>query len=391
MAIDVLLNHARTPIEEAVFVALLENSVASTYVDYDRALKKLEIPFNDLVNLARHGEIPYTLFFAPLPLVAAQIEAKTEKLLSGLSKDTFSVNSRDKVSLRDVELIVKDLLRKQELLKTHDKTLTKNTIVGLLGRPGKSIAADAAKLMEALDLTHGAIRSARTKKAALAHLVLCLEAHQILVSQSVNNFMPQRLIGVRFSGMTIKDTKVPYIFLAGGDAGDYQEPEGRKIFTLTLMSVLIARRIFAPVTYDGSSTGSDVGREYDIVGEMLMPRGALRDVSLTSLDEIKAAAEDFKVTPSAMTVRAMRLGTLDSGTATAHLAELKREFEQRTKPRARQPKPVNAVRTYNGRELSIRMLHAFDDRKISAKDFCRSVCLNHIKPWQIDDFRSALQ
>ncbi|GAA1868951.1 hypothetical protein [Myceligenerans crystallogenes] len=389
--IDVLLNHTCTPIDEAVFVALLENSVASTYVDYERALRTSEISFNDLVRLARHGEIPYTLFFAPLSAVEAQIMTKTDKLLNGLNKDTFSVNSRDKVSLRDIELIVKDLLRKQELLKMHDTTLTKNRIVGLLAKSGESVAADAATLMGALGLTHESIRSARNKSVALTHLIACLESNQVLVSQSVQHFMPQRLTGVKFSGMTIKDAKVPYIFLAGGDPGDYQEPDGRRIFTLTLMSVLIARKIFAPVTYDGSSIGSTVKHEYDVVGEMLMPASALWDVSLASLEEIKAAADVFKVTPSAMTVRAMRLERLGAGTAVAHLEKLKGEYEHRQKSQARTPSPVNGVRKYAGRELVTRMLHALDDKRISPRDFCRAVCLNRIGPSQINDLRSALR
>ncbi|MDN6499555.1 MAG: hypothetical protein L0K44_07400, partial [Yaniella sp.] len=157
------------------------------------------------------------------------------------------------------------------------------------------------------------------KKKALDMLISRLEANQVLVSRSVNNFMPQRLTNVKFSGMAIKDTKVPYIFLAGGDQGDYQEPVGRRIFTLTLLCVLVARKIFAPVTYDGFSTGSDVGREYDIVGAMLMPRSELRTRDLVSLNEVKSAADDFKVTPSAMTVRAMRLGMVTRDQATTHL------------------------------------------------------------------------
>ncbi len=47
--------------------------------------------------------------------------------------------------------------------------------------------------------------------------------------------------------MTVRDAKVPYIFLAGGDHGDFQEPPGRQLFTLVLMTVLVARGIFAPV------------------------------------------------------------------------------------------------------------------------------------------------
>ncbi|RAM37732.1 hypothetical protein [Arthrobacter globiformis] len=390
MWIDVLLNGTRTPIDEAVFTALLDNSVASTYKAYDHAMESGSISFTDLVFLARKGELPYSLFFAPLPYVEAQIKAKTDKLLSGLTKDTFSLNSRDKVHLRDIELIVKDLLRKQELLKKNDSTLKKNPIVGLLGKPGHSTEDDAAKLMDALKLSHSSISSVRRKEDALELMISRLEENQVLVSRSVNNFMPQRLTGVKFSGLAIKDTKVPYIFLAGGDHGDYQEPVGRMVFTLALMSVLVARKIFAPVTYDGSSTGSDVKREYDIVGSMLMPKRELGSLSLTSLDDLKSAADMFKVTPSAVAVRAMRLGMIGQNAAVSHLSQLRSEYAQREKKPMQQPKAVNAVRKYNGREFSRRMLGVLDNGGISTGEFCRVVCLRHIRPQQLVDFREAV-
>lgn len=391
MTIDVQLNGSTVSIDESVFTALLQNSVARTYAAYDRAVESSSISFSDLEFLARRGEIPYVLFFAPLPVVQAQIKMKTEKLLSGLTKENFSINSREAVELRDIELIVKDLLRKQELLKQHDRSLTRNKIVGLLGKQGKTVEADAAKLMDALGLSHTAIRSAHTKEDALEMLISRLEACQVLVSRSVNNFMPQRLTGVRFSGMTIKDPKVPYVFLAGGDHGDYQEPAGRMVFTLALMSVLVARRIFAPVTYDGSNAGADVGWEYDVVGAMLMPKAELRDLSLGSLDQVKTAADIFKVTPSAMTVRAMRVGLITSAAAASHLEALRVEFSQRPRTLARPPKTVNALRKYNGRELSRRMIDAVDSGQLSSGEFCRVVCLRHIRPHEINDFREALR
>ena len=392
MAIEVLLGGDRMQVDEAVFAALLDNSVASTYAAYRSAVVSSSITFSDLVFLARKGEIPWVLFFAPLPAVEAQIRIKTDKLLSGLTKENFSVNSRDKVMLRDVELIVKDLLRKQALLKQMDPTLEKNRIVGLLRRGGRSVEDDADKLMQALGLSGSEIRSARTKKDALELMIARLEANQVLVSRSVNNFMPQRITGVKnFSGMTIKDPKVPYVFLSGGDHGDYQEPTGRMVFTLALLSVLVSRRIFAPVTWNGSSAGTDVRREYDVVGAMLMPKQDFRGAALDSLDGVKAAADLFKVTPSAVAVRAMRLGLITPADASAHLKELRHEYARREKTPARQPKSVNAVRTYNGRELSRRMLDALDAGRISPGEFCRAVCLRHIKPHEIEDFRGAVR
>lgn len=390
--IDVVLNGTRIPIDEAVFTVLLENSVAANYSDYKNALESSSITFDSLVALARTGDIPYVLFFAPLPVAEAQVRSKTDKLLAGVTKETFAVNSRDRVHLRDIELIVKDLMRKQELLKRNDSTLTRNRIVGLLSRPGRTIEEDAAALMEALGLSHDSIRVARSKADALEVVTARLEANQVLVSRSVPNAMPQNLTKVKgnFSGMAIRDAKVPYIFLAGGNRGDSEEPAGRMVFTLVLMAVLVAQKKFMPVTYDGSSAGTDVGPEYDIVGAILMPAKTLHGLPLGMLDDVKAAAEVLKVTPSAIAVRAMRLGMISPAAADAHLQELGREFSQRPRSQTRTLGTMKAVRRYNGREFSRRMLDVLDAGRISRGEFCRVVCLRRIRPHQINAFREAV-
>lgn len=387
--IAVALNGTRTMIDRWVFEDLFENSVVSGRAPYRQALDRSEITFGDLVELSRKADIPYPLFFAPHAHVRAQIATKTDKLLQGVSKETFALNSRTTVDVKDVELIVKDLIRKQMLLRKHDLDLEDNRIVGLLKRSRGSAAVDAQVLVDALGLQHDTLSQARTKKRALEILIERLEAHQVLVSLSVRGFMPQ-LIEVKFSGLTIKDKKVPYIFLARGDHGDAQEPEGRQLFTLTLLAVLVARGIFAPVTYDGSSPAVGPGREYDIVGEILMPEQAVRGLALATLEDLQASADRFKVTPSALVVRAQRLRLVSPAVAASHLNALGREFAARPPSRAQQPKPVNGVRTYNGREFSARMLRALDAGRVSPGDFCRVVCANKIKPHQIRDFREAL-
>lgn len=391
MSINVTLDGDSIQIDRAVFTILLDNSVAGLYAGYRSALESGSIKFADLLKLAKHGDIPYPLFFSPLELVEAQVEAKTQKLLNGMSKDTFQIGTRATVELREVELIVKDLIRKQELLKHHDKSLPANKIVGLLSRTGKSAGEDAAKLMGAIELGQDEMRRCANKTKALDLLIERLEAQQILISRSVQNYMPQRLNRVNFSGMTIRDKRVPYIFLAGGDHGDQQEPVGRTIFTLTLMAVLVARRIFKPVTWNGQSTGTDFGREYDIVGSILMPTGRMKEIAPSSLDDMKTAATEFKVTPSAVTVRAMRLGQIDHEVASALLAELREEFNTGNMPQGmKKIHPENAVRKYAGAEFSRRMLDVLDAGGISQKDFCRAVCLNYLKPSQFEDLRRVV-
>ncbi|WP_104082771.1 hypothetical protein [Cryobacterium sp. Y11] len=389
--ISVILSGSAIPIDHAVFTTLLDNSVAGTYKGYEQALEMASIKYTDLVRLSEKGDIPIPLFFAPLPLVQVQVAAKTQKLLAGVSKDTFSIGSRAKVNLRDVELIVKDLIRKQELLRKHDQSLARNKIVDLLRKPDPSPDTDAARLMHALDLSHDSIRACRKREDALELMIERIEANQVLVSRSVQHYMPQRLTHVSFSGMTISDSKVPFIFLAGGDQSDQQEPVGRTVFTLALMTVLIARRIFAPMTWDGGSAETELGDEYDVAGAMLMPKERLMTIRPSSLDDTKRASDEFKVTASAVTLRAMRLGIVSRDIARSHLEELRVEFLERPKggPLG-QILPENAVRKYGGRELSKRMLRALDSTSISPGEFCRAVCLNRLKPNRIDNLRRVV-
>lgn len=391
MQVHVTLGGDRVEIEREVLVALLDNSVASERAAYRHALENGEIKFTELVEVARVGNIPLPLFFAPLAVAEAQLDLKLRKLLDGLTKISFSLNARDPVRLSDIELILKDLIRKQELLKKHDPTLAKNTIVGSLSKRGKSVKADAERLIDLLGITVETIRAAPKKDTAVDRLIRRLEANQVLVSQSQNLFMPQRLHGLHFSGMTVKDAKVPYIFLPSGDEGEHVTPAGRRTFTLTLLAVLVARGIFAPVNYD-STTPATTGRyEYDVTAEILMPAGEFTTLRPRTLADFEAVADEFKVTPSATIVRALRLNLIDDATASAHLGELRAAFASIPKQPRLTSKPVNAVRKYNGRELSRRMIRALDEGRLSTGDFCREVCLNNLSPGDIEEFRRGLR
>jgi hypothetical protein len=391
VSIHVTLDRASVEIDESVFRALFDASVVSTRTPYLTALEKKRITFSELVKLSRTAQIPYSLFFAPREVVDRQLARKSEVLLRGLSKKTFSLNSRNRVRLSDVELIIKDLLRKQELLKKLDHTLLTNEVVGCLRRPGSTVPQDAQTLMKVLGVSTEDVKSTRTKEAAFHLLVERMESKQILVSQSQRHYMPQQLpAGVRFSGLCVKDKKVPFVFLASGDDDINAEPTGRRVFTLVLLAVLVARGRFAPVTYHSASNHIISNREYEITEEILMPVAEVRDLKLNALDDVKACANLFRVTPSAMVMRARRLGILKRVEAEEYLIVLAEEYAGRAKRVSRSPLAVNALRKYNGSEFSRRMVHQLDAGRISPSEFCRVVLQNKMRASQITDFRSRL-
>lgn len=391
MMIKVKLDREAVPVEREVFEALFEQSVVSDRAGVTNALRDGHIAYGKLVNLSRIADIPYPLFFAPADVVQAHLKAKRDKLMTGFNKKSeFSMNSRNRVHLPDVELIVKDLLRKQQYIKTG-KTLPKNRIVGLLRKPGASIAEDAATLMDALGLSPTDLRAVKNKTKALDLLVAKLEAQHVLVAQSSKGYMPQQLPKrAKFSGMTVKDSKVPYIFIASGDEGEKMEPTGRKVFTLMLLAVLVARGRFATVTYSGHTSEEMAPREYELTAQILMPEADFRSADLTTLDAVRETADSFKVTPSAVVMRARRLGLLDRDDADAYLEELRLAYEQADhhfKPIL----PINALKRYNGRECSRLMLAILDSGGISRGDFCRVMFSNTMRTEaQINDYRAAV-
>ncbi|WP_296605113.1 hypothetical protein [Nocardioides sp.] len=380
------------PIEREVFAALFTNSVVSSYAGVRSALAGAPLPLKEFLKLARQAEIPYPLFFAPKQVVDEQLRLKNEKLMAGFTKTSLSMHSRHRVELCDVELIVKDLLRKQEILRRYDRTLPKNGLVGLLKKSRGSIPQDADRLLEALGMTRADIRSSRSKEAALELIIGRLEARQVLVSRSAQHYMPQEMPGhAKFSGMTIKDKKVPFVFLATGDEGEHLEPAGRKVFTLVLLTVLIAHETFAPVNYDGHTKELDAPRVYQLAAEILMPAAEMRRLSFPDLEAARALADAFKVTPSAVVMRARRLGCIDPDTFSRYMDELEVEYNSRTTPTLSSPRPVNALRKYNGTECSRRMLAVLDAGHLNRAEFRRIMFFNKIPASQIDDFREAVR
>lgn len=67
----------------------------------------------------------------------------------------------------------------------------------------------------ALRLTRESMRACKKKEDTLELMIGRLKANQVLVSRSVQHYRLQRLTQVKFSGMTIRDAKVTFIFLAG--------------------------------------------------------------------------------------------------------------------------------------------------------------------------------
>lgn len=369
---------------------LCDNSVITDRADVIHALQRSRIRFSVLEELAHQADIPPALFFATAEAARAQVRRKLNVLLAGVSKDEFSLNSRGSVRLTDVELIIKDLLRKQMRLKQLEPALGSNPIVGALRAP-LTAAAAATLLRQRLALDLPTLRSRGSKGKAFDHLVTLLENQHVFVSQSVRNWMPQNLPPrAKFSGMCVKDKAIPFIFLNGADARGALVPAGRQLLTLVLLSVCVARSKFQRVSYDEQADDLITNPEYEIAEEVLMPAEEVETWTVATLEDVRTYADTCAVTPTAFLMRARRLKLVGDDTARGWLGELREEFRAAEPSRARTPKPVNALRKYNSTGYCRAFLRHYDAGQVTAAEVVRYLFHGRLKAAAIDEFRASL-
>lgn len=391
MTIIVTRGTGQTAISRLSFIAIFEASVVATLSDYARTLESGTIRFTTLVDMARKAQIPYVLCFAPASVVAAQVKHNNKLLLAGVSKGMLSLNSRGRVRTGDIELIVKDIARKQGTLKRLDPDLPENRLIKCLKGSKRDVETDARFLVDTLGIDRNHLLTEVRKERAFDYLIDCLESRNVYVSQAVRGYMPQAIPKkARFSGICIKDNKLPFIFLNGADGNVASEPAGRRVFTLTLLLVCMARGKFMPVNLGEQSDDLIDNHEYELAEEILMPAASVRLLTADSLDDVRAHAGTYCVTPSAFTMRALRLKLIDRETSKEYMHTLRTEYRNRESTPVRQPKPVNALRKYNSAEYSRSLLKHLDAGRVQTGEVVRILFRRKFDASMINDFRQAL-
>jgi Zn-dependent peptidase ImmA (M78 family) len=362
----VKLNKEKIPIDKQVLEDLLDLSPIKEYKAYINAIADNEISFENLKALSVKAGIPYPLFFAPRKVCDIQIKDKDKNLYEKIpSKEEIKLTCRGNTEVRDVELIVKDLGRKQEFLKK--RVLIKapdNPFIGSIAIKLKSdipIEAIAKEIREYFEIDLAFLRSI-PKNKVLIYLCSCIEKKGILISFSSHNYMPQNLDReLQLSGICIKDRKFPYIFINTRDGDDKPkiiESDGRQIFTLLSMLTCIAMGKFVLSTKTGRAK-NDLGKiAYSIAGEILIPRKHLTEIQIATLDDLKEKAHFYKVTPSMLLYRLKDYKKIDPKIAEAFWIQLHIETKKLEPKHKHAPLPVTGYSKYNGERFSKEIIKA---------------------------------
>lgn len=371
--ISVKVGKEEVKIDSDVFLSLLDSSPVHEDKAYANALVTNKIRFSHLKILASKADVPYPLFFTTLEKVSKQLKDNKKNLFEKLpSKVEMSLVGRGSFSVRDVELIVKDLGRKQEFLKKRIITdAQQNPFIGYLARKIKNVSsnrelAEDVKNYLGIDLL---LFRTKSKAQGLNYICECAERKNILISFSSYNFMPQNLHSLLgLSGLCVKDKKFPIIFLNTRDGDERPkiiESEGRQIFTLIAMLVCIAINQFAFNVNNHTKVDLLTRRVFIIVGEILIPQEDIRGLDIRNLEELKQESTKFKVTPSMLLMRLRECKLIDTQLAKRLREKLVDEVKSAKPSKKRQPLQTTGYAKYNGSRFSREVVGAFRVGKIS--------------------------
>lgn len=354
-------------ISKRVFEELFNNSHVYYLLDYINACKNNKIKFRKLVDLSRKAGIPYSLFFAPLEIVEKNKKRNDEILFQGAPNGLFSIAGRGDVKLNDINLIIKDLQRRQAFMSKHEKEAERNPILTIKRK--NDVEIFAKEIVDALHVDMEKIWSCKNKSKAYDILVEKLEESNIIVARSRLGYMPQSINpDVYFSGITIKNKKFPAIFLYTKDESNVGDPAGRRIFTIMLLLACMANDRFVMVSYDQSVKNTVEIFEYKVAEEILMPRSIIEGILVNSILDIKTLADALKVTPSMALMRLKRLGLLNNEDFNNFYNEISNERIEATRNTQKSyyynPKDVTKVITYNGRLFCNEVISLLQSNKI---------------------------
>lgn len=384
--IEITIKNDNLKIEKEVFVMLIEGSSVSETREYESILDTKKVSLLNLKRIARKANVPYPLFFAPLDVVLAQLKYVDDQILAKLpSKKEVALSSRGHLVDNDLKLILRDLSRKQEFLKTriHSNNRKDNPFVGLLTNSKVDMQSQAKIILDSFDIQRNSIQR-RNKTETIKYIVKKVEAKGIYISFSSYNYMPKNIpTKAGFSGFCLKDKRYPFIFINRRDRDEKPlkwETEGRQILTLILMLICISKNRYVISADSPKNADKRYLEIYALAEELLMPKAECEKIKISTLSEAKDFAIICSVTPSAVIMRFKKLGLITTNLEKNLWKQLKEERKKIKKQKGRGPGTVKGLSKYNGDRFSIEILTSYTNRIISFNDAKNALFTNRKFP-----------
>lgn len=367
-------NEILFPLDLEVFSLLFESTVARRTKKYYKALANKEMDFEGFRKMARDAEVPYPLFFLSKRQAEDCVRDYTKRVFFGTSKGEISIASRGDINRADISLILKDLTRKQILLKEYINN--ECLLPKRFKKSSLNFIEHAEDIRSLIGYDINEIESLN-KERSYNYLVSRLAHNNVFVSLYSHGYCPQDIPKeLCFSGIAINDKQCPFLFVKAGDYDSAIEPWGRRMFTIGLLLSSLCYGECKPITMDGKSRDLSSNKHYLFAEEFLMPESLVRNLVVDDRIGLDCAARRFAVSPSAMVLRLFRLGMFNDAKKEYYLDELEEEYRNQiqNKKGGRGIAADKGILRYNNSELVKRYIDMLDARRITERQLKHILC-----------------
>lgn len=309
-----------------VFELVFLHTIARNDRRYAEAIQKERISIVNLKKLCNKAQVPYPLLLATPNRVKKVINYYEKAVFSDVNiNNKVSISARGSIDLADISLVLRDIHRKREYLRK--KINSDNKIRGILKNISHSTERQVEYLRTVIDFKLVKYRKYKRKEEAFQYLVDCLADKNIFVTLYVHQQCPQTIDKqLDFSGIAISDKKAPFLFVKTPGDSRGMELWGRRTFTVVLLLICLAKGKNGPISMKGFAKQLIDNDLYIVAEEFLLPEKEFVSNTVDGYYDIKQLANLYKVSPSAVVMRAFRFNMIDEIDKQSYLSSLVQEF-----------------------------------------------------------------
>ena len=298
---------------------------------YLNAIETGLISMTKLIELCERSEIPYPILLMPYEDVKLQVEEYCRIIFSGVGKNNVSIASRGNIELGVISPLLKDIARKQQVLKKIKDCPTPSQIVSFLirNKGANNCPEEQVNMLRRMIGYDVDEVFALSKQATFEYFSELLAKQNVCVSLYSHGLTPRLMCCDDFRGIVMKDKKFPFLFIKSSGAHSV-DLWGVHIFTLAVLTLCLAlNKSGAVLIGDEDAVIDDVGSYLmSLAEEFLMPKKSFVSLNDLGIADIKRLANRYSVTPSAMCMRLWHIGAIDKATKTDIMDSLEESFRE---------------------------------------------------------------
>lgn len=278
---------------------------------YNQVINTGKSGLANLKDVFKKAQVPYPVLFMDDKVFKKNLDEYMSNTFGGVNKGrTYSIATSGSIDISQIALLLKHI----SLLQKHIATnLEENKLIGFFSTkkelPTESMADIARK---SINFNLEEFWAIKRKEEAFLYIENKLGVKNIFISTYDYRMCAQQVNAEDLAGIFIKHKKAPYLFVRASDDKGSVELWGRRILIIILLFWFLLNKMNKPVMMDTKHRSSINDKAYLFAEEFLMPRSEFISNTIDTYKDIEQLGDKYKTSPSAIIMRASRLGIINN-------------------------------------------------------------------------------